>query len=294
MEEPSNKQGSRMEDSSNKQGSRMEEPSNEQGSRKEDSSNKQDTSTQDKISTAMKVYYEIDNAESNLKMSDDFDGIGIFDPEKFRGDMVEANLQKAASKTHGPVLFKLSGKSVSDKETLKREVKYIKNVRNKKHKRNVCLLLPPIDDDEMIAKLKREIVALGLRRSASFKIYLTLSTPGSVLRINDMIKHGVDGVVISFRELATLITARKPEQISNELLAKDTSVERIISESVKDANGEKIDTVISFGKDNLSDNVLERLVKMGVDAVSVQSEDGSDLKSRIHKIEAERILKHKR
>ncbi len=86
----------------------------------------------------------------------------------------------------------------------KEEASTISALRNQKYFKNLWLTLPYIDGLEQFKQIKEILGNLGLTKSPTFKLLLTVNFPAAALQIEDYIAAGVDGAIFDYYDLACL------------------------------------------------------------------------------------------
>jgi len=115
------------------------------------------------------------------------------------------------------------------------------------------------------------MAANGLTRSASFKLFMMVEIPTNIIRLDDFLDVGVDGVSIGSNDLTMLImgTDRDNSEVASEFNERDLSVLWALEKIVKTCV--KRDVTVSICGQAPSDypDLVEHLVSWGVTSVSV-------------------------
>ncbi len=144
---------------------------------------------------------------------------------------------------------------------------------------NVGLLLPFVSCVEELKPIKNLI-------PFSFKLGIEISTPSAALEIEGFCKEGVNFIVINLSELAKLTIGVDPDnpKVSSLYSEKRPSLMKLVQEVVDTARRYSVNVCVYVR--NYDPDVIERLVRMGVHAISLEPsyiDIGKELVSRIEK-----------
>lgn len=167
--------------------------------------------------------------------------------------------------------FRGAARYVIDSRVFDMELEAIKKVRNKMGHKNLWLMLPFVRNPKELTDVKQLIAASGLSRSPTFKLWLMCEIPTNVIRINDFIDCGIDGVSIGSNDLTmlTLGTDRDNAEVAHDFSELDPAVlwsfERVIKAC------DKAGVTVSMCGQAPSDypELIEKLVEWGITSVSV-------------------------
>ncbi len=154
----------------------------------------------------------------------------------------------------------------------------IRRVRNVDGWRTVSIALDYPASPSYVAEFKKMLTTAGLRRSSTFKLYLSLSTPSEAMITEDFMKAGVDGVIIDTEQLTKHMMALSPY---------DPSVIKII-EAIRSAVGGQ-QAILQVPKDH--DELLKKVFKLDFYGYAVQGGELTDFRETVAKMEAERVFK---
>lgn len=90
---------------------------------------------------------------------------------------------------------------VADSSLFEMELRIIRRLRNKERLRNVWFSVPDIRRVREFTKIKKLISDAGLRRSATFKVLATISSPLALISIQDFIDSQVDGIMLDLDDI---------------------------------------------------------------------------------------------
>lgn len=156
-------------------------------------------------------------------------------------------------------------------------LKAIRKVRNVDGWRTVSLAVDYPASPNHLAEFKKLLTTAGLRRSSTFKLYLSISTPSEAMIVEEFVKIGIDGIIIDITLLAKHMMA---------LTSDDSSVIKVI-ETIKSAATD-IETILLLPKD--SSSLLEQVFKLGFYGVAVSGTEIKDARETVARLEADRVF----
>jgi pyruvate, water dikinase len=189
--------------------------------------------------------------------------------------------------------FRGAARYVIDSRVFEMELAAIKKVRNKRGHNNLHLMLPFVRTPKELADVKKIIAANGLSRSASFKLWLMCEIPTNVIRLNDFLDVGIDGVSIGSNDLTMLIlgTDRDNSEVAHDFSEMDPAVlwafEHVVKTCVKRG------VTVSMCGQAPSDypDLVEKLVSWGITSVSVNPDAIDHVRETIYHAEHKLVKK---
>lgn len=189
--------------------------------------------------------------------------------------------------------FRGAARYVADARVFEMELKAIKKVRNDMGHKNLWMMIPFVRNPKELHEVKKIMHKEGLERSHSFKLWLMCEIPTNVIRLEDFIDVGIDGVSIGSNDLTMLMlgTDRDNSEVAHDFSELDPSVlwafERVITTCVKN------DITVSMCGQAPSDypDLVEKLVKWGITSVSVNPDAVDHVRETIY--HAEKKLVHR-
>jgi len=153
-------------------------------------------------------------------------------------------------------------------------------------------MIPFVRSPEELLQVKRIMAASGLVRSPSFKLWLMVELPINVIRIEDFIKVGIDGVSIGSNDLTMLIlgTDRDNSEVSSAFKETDPGVMWALERTIKACNKHGITSSICGQAPSTYDELVEFLVKLGITSVSINPDSVGRVQRVVHEAER-RIVK---
>ncbi len=191
--------------------------------------------------------------------------------------------------------FRGAARYVIDSRVFEIELEAIKKVRNKMGHTNLYLMLPFVRTPKELLDVKKIIAASGLSRSSTFKLWLMCEIPTNVIRLNDFLDVGIDGVSIGSNDLTMLIlgTDRDNSEVAHDFSEMDPAVlwafEHVVKTCVKRG------VTVSMCGQAPSDypELVEKLVSWGITSVSVNPDAIDHVRETIYQAEAKVTKKKK-
>ena len=203
--------------------------------------------------------------------------------------------QKYEDEEQNPMIgFRGVSRYIVNDDVFAMELDAIKKVRNKLGFRNLQLMLPFIRTVDELITVKKIITAAGLRRSTTFKLWIMVEVPSSVLLLDELIDVGIDGVSIGSNDLTMLILGvdRDNEKVANVYDERNPAVLKMLEQAIKTCHRRKITSSICGQAPSVYPSLTKKLVDWGITSVSV-APDVID-KTRVIVYEAERELVKKK
>lgn len=169
--------------------------------------------------------------------------------------------------------FRGAARYIASPEVFEMEMEAIKIVRNKMNVKNLWVMLPFVRNPQELLAVKKLIASCGLSRSSSFKLWMMVEIPTNVIRIDEFLDIGIDGISFGSNDLTmlTLGTDRDNNDVARDYNEVDPSLfwsyERVIKACVKRGVTSSmcgqapsdfpqlVDTLVSWGISSMSVNI---------------------------------------
>ncbi len=183
---------------------------------------------------------------------------------------------------------------LEDPEVFRMEVEAIKKVRNEMGYKNLWVMFPFVRTVDQLVAVKRLMADFGLRRSATFKVWMMAEIPANVLLLEDFLAVGVDGISIGTNDLTmlTLGVDRDNQKVASIYSEMNPAVLKSLEILVKTCRKNRVTCSVCGQAPSVYPKLVKMLVKWGVTSVSV-SPDVLD-KTRKIVYDAERALLRER
>jgi len=189
--------------------------------------------------------------------------------------------------------FRGASRYIADKQVFEMELEAIKQVRNKYRLKNLWFMVPFVRTPEELLQVKQIMSASGLTRSSNFKLFLMVEIPTNVIRLDEFLDVGVDGVSIGSNDLTMLIlgTDRDNSEVAKEFNEQDPAVLWALEKTIKTC--EKRNVTVSICGQAPSDypDLVEKLVRWGITSVSLNADAVERVKETIYQAEHRLVTK---
>lgn len=161
--------------------------------------------------------------------------------------------------------FNIQGKcalaSVPAVSWLEAMAKEVYSSRNQKKQRGIWMAMPPYQSLEELREAKHLMLDIGLRRTSTFKLFISIRRPSQLFNILDYSDVGIDGVLIDVPAIQHDMSGRVLNRLMPETL-------KPLSAFCKETNIHGIETYLRMGELKISKPSLEKLLRSGVYAFS--------------------------
>lgn len=183
--------------------------------------------------------------------------------------------------------FRGAFRYIASPEVFNLELQAIKKVREKYE--NLHLMIPFVRSPEELQKVRRLVAAEGLFEKASFKFWMMVEIPVNVIRIDDFIKVGIDGVSIGSNDLTMLIegTDRDNSDVASEFNEMKPAVLWSIRRVIRKCNEAGVTSSVCGQAPSEYEDLVKKLVRWGVTSVSVNPDAINRVRTVIAEAEKE-------
>lgn len=179
--------------------------------------------------------------------------------------------------------FRGAARYIADKQVFEMELEAIKQVRNKHGLKNLWFMVPFVRSPEELLQIKQIMSSAGLTRSSTFKLFLMVEIPTNVIRLDEFLDVGVDGVSIGSNDLTMLImgTDRDNSEVAKQFNERDPSVLWALEKTIKTAVKREVSVSICGQAPSDYPDLVEKLVSWGITSVSVNADAVSHVRETI-------------
>ncbi len=179
--------------------------------------------------------------------------------------------------------FRGAARYIANPEVFELELEAIKEVRNKRGLKNLWIMIPFVRTPEELSEVKKLIAASGLSRSSSFKLWMMCEIPTNVLRIEDFLDVGIDGVSIGSNDLTmlTMGTDRDNSEVAHDFSELDPSVLWSFERVIKACAKRRVTTSMCGQAPSDYPDLVEKLVSWGITSVSVNPDAVSHVRATV-------------
>ena len=160
---------------------------------------------------------------------------------------------------------------IHDVDVFDLELQAISKVRNKMGLKNLNLMIPFVRNVNEMKEVKKIVVAHGLSRSASFKLWMMVEIPVNVILLDDFIDLGIDGVSVGTNDLNMLMLGadRDNEIVASDYDERNPAVLWALQHIIRTCHKRGITCSVCGQAPSTYPDFAEFLVKEGVTSVSV-------------------------
>lgn len=168
------------------------------------------------------------------------------------------------------------------------ELQSVKEVRVTHNLTNLHLAVPFIRTLDELINIKKILSQVGVHRSSSFKLFAEIATPSSVVTLDEIIKTGIDGVIINSENLTSFMLAIDPSnhQAQRLINIQDPSVLWAIERTIRTCKKYHIESILIHS--GFSHFQIEKAVEWGVDGVSAEANAIDQVRNIIHQEEIQK------
>ena len=184
--------------------------------------------------------------------------------------------------------YRGAARYIGTPEVFEMELEAIKHVRNKRGHKNLWLMIPFVRTPKELLDVKKIVVGSGLDRSSTFKLWMMVEIPTNVIRLEEFLSVGIDGVSIGSNDLTMLLlgTDRDNSDVAHDFSEMDPSVLWAIERVVKLCHKSRVTSSICGQAPSDYPDLVEKLVRWGVTSVSVNPDAVSHVRQVVADAEA--------
>lgn len=189
--------------------------------------------------------------------------------------------------------FRGAFRYIKDAAVFEMELAALKRVRHKLGHRNLQVMLPFVRSPEELQQVKRIMAAAGLNRSPSFKLYMMVEIPVNVIRLEDFIKVGIDGVSIGSNDLTQLIMGldRDNGLVAELFDERNPAVYWALEKTIKTCHQYDISSSICGQAPSDYPELVSKLVQWGITGISVNPDAVDAVRERVYRAESNLVKK---
>jgi len=161
---------------------------------------------------------------------------------------------------------------------------------------NVRLILPFVRTVEEFSFCRRQVEQAGLTQYAQFELWIMAEVPSVLLLLPDYVKAGVQGISIGTNDLTQLLLGvdRDQSQMAAAFDSRHPAVMRAVQQLIQTAKQQGIPTSICGQAPAQYPDLIEHLVRWGIESISVSLDAVESTYSAIARAEHRIILEASR
>jgi len=172
------------------------------------------------------------------------------------------------------------------------EIEAIKKIRDEYKLNNLWLMIPFVRTPEELEEVIKMVNDYGLKQGKDFKIWMMVEIPSNVIRLNDFLSKGVDGVSIGTNDLTQLVLGldRDSQAVAEEFDERNPAVVDCVKEVIKKCRQQNVTCSICGQAPSVYPEFTQMLVEAGIASVSVNPDMILETRRLIASIEKKMIL----
>ena len=190
--------------------------------------------------------------------------------------------------------FRGAARYTADPRVFEMELSAIRMVRNKMGFKNLHMMIPFVRTPKELQDVKKLIAANDLTRSGNFKLWLMVEIPTNVIRIDEFLDVGIDGVSIGSNDLTMLMlgTDRDNSEVAHDFSELDPTLLWSFEHVIRACHKRNVTSSICGQAPSDYPELVEKLVSWGITSVSVNPDALDHVRETVY--EAEKKLVHKK
>ena len=193
-----------------------------------------------------------------------------------------------------PILgYRGASRFIENPEELEFELELVRNIRNKENIKNVWISIPYVRTYSELKEIKKMISSFGFRRSSTMKLFLKVQMPSVVVRIDKILKIGIDGVVLDLDILSQLFLGIDKEnpKLSETYKQTHKSVLWSVEKVIKACNKKNVHTQVCGQSIASNPSLIEKLIEYGTISLVTDSESVKEVRKVISEAENSKLVK---
>jgi pyruvate,water dikinase len=182
--------------------------------------------------------------------------------------------------------YRGASRYVNEPDIFGLEIEAIKRVRQE-HK-NLWVMIPFVRTVDELARTKKLMESMGLKRSDDFKLWMMVEVPSNILLIDKFLEVGIDGISIGSNDLTqlTLGIDRDSPKLAEEFDERNEAVLISLERAITVAKSMGVTSSICGQAPSVYPELTEKLVEWGITSVSVSPDMIGTTREIIAKAEA--------
>lgn len=189
--------------------------------------------------------------------------------------------------------FRGAARYIVDPRVFELELAAIKTVRNKMGYKNLHMMIPFVRTPKELTDVKKIMAANDLTRGSSFKLWLMVEIPTNVIRIDDFLDAGIDGISIGSNDLTMLMlgTDRDNSDVAHDFSELDPTLLWAFEHVIKACAARGVTSSMCGQAPSDYPELVDKLVSWGITSVSVNPDALNHVRETVY--EAEKKLVNK-
>lgn len=202
--------------------------------------------------------------------------------------------EKYETEEENPMLgFRGVSRYLADPEVFMMELTAIKKVR--RYYQNMWVMLPFVRTIKELTEAKKLMSSVGLYRTGTFKLFIMVEVPSTVILLEKFIGVGIDGVSIGSNDLTQFILGvdRDNAKIANIFDERNEAVLWAIEHTIKTCQEHGILSSICGQAPSEYPELTQKLVEWGISSISVSPDVIETTRELVSRAEFKKVRKYK-
>ncbi len=199
-------------------------------------------------------------------------------------------------KEENPMIgYRGASRYISDRDVFAMELMAIKKLRDKGYK-NIALMIPFIRTPEELIKIKNILDFYDLLHKPTFKLWIMVEVPSTVIMLEEFLKIGVDGVSVGTNDLTMLLMGvdRDNQEIAHLYDERNPAVLWALEKIVRTTKKYGVTCSICGQAPSDYPEIVEKLVSLGITSLSVNPDVIDKTRLQVAEIEGKLWQKSKK
>ncbi len=183
--------------------------------------------------------------------------------------------------------FRGAARYTADPAVFNMELTAIRMVRNKMGFKNLHMMIPFVRTPKELQDVKKLIAANDLSRSGNFKLWLMVEIPTNVIRIDEFLDVGIDGVSIGSNDLTMLMlgTDRDNSEVAHDFSEMDPTLLWSFEHVIRACHKRNVTSSMCGQAPSDYPELVEKLVSWGITSVSVNPDALDHVRETVYEAE---------
>ncbi|MCA9392140.1 phosphoenolpyruvate synthase [candidate division WWE3 bacterium] len=198
--------------------------------------------------------------------------------------------EKYEDEEENPMIgFRGVSRYIADPEVFQMELEAIKQVR--RYHQNLWLMVPFVRTPQELKEVKKIMAGMNLYQSGTFKLFIMVEVPSTVIMLEQFIGVGIDGVSIGSNDLTQLILGvdRDNGKIANIFDERNPAVMWALEKTIRTCQEHGIMASICGQAPSEYPELVEKLVEWGVTSISVSPDVIEQTRQIVKKAEYDKL-----
>ena len=189
--------------------------------------------------------------------------------------------------------FRGAARYTADRRVFEMELEAVKTVRNKMGYKNLWMMIPFVRTPQELLDVKKIIAANELTRGNSFKLWLMVEIPTNVIRIDEFLDVGIDGVSIGSNDLTMLMlgTDRDNSEVAHDFSELDPTLLWAFERVIRACSRRGVTSSMCGQAPSDYPELVEKLVSWGITSVSVNPDAVDHVRETVAEAEKKVAIK---